>query len=147
MLRRLRRLPVGQWIELRKRLIIGVGGVALLAASNFGNSGSFAAAVAPNGSSPMNTVSSGDRTATMDTATKANAFREVLKQMGAGQKPEPKLWSTFVAAQNDGLKTGPKIGEKVPDFTLPDQNAKSLSLHEMMGVKGLLLVFLRSADW
>ena len=83
----------------------------------------------------------------MDSATKSNAFREVLKQMGAGQKPEPKLWSTFVAAQNDGLKTGPKIGAKVPDFTLSDQDGKQLSLHELMGPKGLLLIFSRSADW
>ena len=95
----------------------------------------------------MNTSDSGDRTAMMGSATKANAFREVLKQMGAGQRPEPKLWSTFVAAQNDGLKTGPKIGEKVPDFSLPDQIGKQRSLHELMGPSGLLLIFSRSADW
>jgi hypothetical protein len=83
----------------------------------------------------------------MDTATKSNAFREVLKQMRAGQKPELQLWSTFVAAQNDGLKTGPKIGVKVPSFTLPDQNGKPRSLHELTGPKGLLLIFSRSADW
>ena len=95
----------------------------------------------------MNTSDSRDRTAMMDTATKANAFREVLKQMGTGQKPEPKLWSTFVAAQNDGLRTGPQIGEKVPDFSLPDQTGKQRSLHELMGPSGLLLIFSRSADW
>jgi hypothetical protein len=99
------------------------------------------------GDNLMNTTDSDNRSATMDTVTKSNAFREVLKQMGAGQKPEPKLWSTFVAAQNDGLKTGPKIGEKVPSFTLPDQNGRGWSLHELMGPKGLLLIFSRSADW
>ena len=83
----------------------------------------------------------------MDTAAKTNAFHEVLKQMGAGQKIDPKLWDQFVAAQNDGLQTGPKVGEKVPDFTLPDQNGKQWSLHDLMGPKGLLLVFTRSADW
>ncbi|HLW70197.1 MAG TPA: hypothetical protein VKS22_06205 [Candidatus Binataceae bacterium] len=95
----------------------------------------------------MSTASSGDQTATMDTDTKSNAFREVLKQMSAGQKPEPRLWSTFVAAQNDGLKTGPKIGDRVPDFSLPDQHGAARSMHDLMGPKGLLLVFLRSADW
>jgi hypothetical protein len=83
----------------------------------------------------------------MDTTAKTNAFHEVLKQMGAGQKIDPKLWDQFVAAQNDGLQTGPKVGEKVPDFTLPDQNGKQWSLHDLMGPKGLLLVFTRSADW
>ena len=85
--------------------------------------------------------------ATMDSAVKANAFREVLKKMGAGERPDPKLWGQFVAAQNDDLKTGPRIGEKVPDFTLPDQNGKRWSRQDLMGPHGLLLVFVRSADW
>lgn len=88
-----------------------------------------------------------DKPATMDSVTKANAFHEVLKKMSAGEKIDPQLWNTFVAAQNDGIKTGPAIGAKVPDFNLPDQNGKTHSLHELMGPKGLLLVFLRSADW
>jgi hypothetical protein len=95
----------------------------------------------------MGITDSADGAATMDTATKASAFREVLAKMGAGEKVDPKLWSTFVAAQNDGLKTGPKIGEKVPDFRLPGQDGKEFSLHDLMGPKGLLLVFSRSADW
>ena len=128
-------------------LLTGVGVAALIFAASFGNSRSIAAEPAQNGSKSMGTVSAGDRATTMDADTKSNAFREVLKQMGAGQKPEAKLWSTFVAAQNDGLKTGPKIGDKVPDFTLPDQNGKSLSLHDLMGPSGLLLIFSRSADW
>jgi hypothetical protein len=73
----------------------------------------------------MDITDSGDRTARMDTTTKSNAFREVFKQMGAGQKPEPKLWSTFVAAQNDGLKTGPKIGEQVPSSSCPTKTESS----------------------
>jgi AhpC/TSA family len=83
----------------------------------------------------------------MDAEVKTNAFHEVLQKMGAGQKIDPKLWDQLVAAQNDGLQTGPKVGEKVPDFTLPDENGKQWSLHELMGPKGLLLVFTRSADW
>jgi len=35
----------------------------------------------------------------------------------------------------------PAIGERVPDFTLPDQYGKSQSLPDLMGPKGLLLVF------
>jgi hypothetical protein len=85
--------------------------------------------------------------AKMDSAVKANAFREVLKHLGSGEKLDPKLWAEFVAAQNDDLKTGPKIGEKIPDFTLPDEKGKQWPLRELMGPKGLLLVFVRSADW
>ena len=43
--------------------------------------------------------------------------------------------------------SGPKLGEKVPDFELPDQNAQEHSLQRLMGANGLLLVFVRSADW
>lgn len=85
--------------------------------------------------------------ATMDSATKGHAFREVLRLMAAGEKVDPALWNEFVAAQNDALMTGPAVGEKVPDFTLPDQNGKEWPLRELMGPKGLLLAFVRSADW
>jgi len=56
-------------------------------------------------------------------------------------------WLQFVEAQNDGYQTGPAIGEKVPDFSLPDQYGKRWALPELMGPNGLLLVFSRSADW
>jgi hypothetical protein len=95
----------------------------------------------------MGSIETGGSAPTMETAVKANAFREVLRKMGAGEKVDPKLWDQFVAAQNDDLKTGPKAGEKVPDFTLPDHTGKQWSLHNLMGPKGLLLVFVRSADW
>ena len=83
----------------------------------------------------------------MDAQSKANAFHEVLKKMAAGEKVDPALWNDFVTAQNDDLKTGPAVGERVPDFTLPDQYGKEHSLHQLMGPNGLLLVFTRSADW
>ena len=70
-----------------------------------------------------------------------------LGQMAAGQKIDPALWDEFVAAQNDALATGPKVSERVPDFTLSDQNGKAWPLRELMGPNGLLLVFVRSADW
>jgi hypothetical protein len=85
--------------------------------------------------------------ATMDQATKANIFHEVLKRRAAGENIDPALWNDFVTAQNDDLRTGPKVGDKVPDFTLPDQNGMEHSLQQLMGPKGLLLVFVRSADW
>ena len=42
---------------------------------------------------------------------------------------------------------GPQMGERVPDFTLTDQQGRPRTLASLMGPKGLMLVFYRSADW
>ena len=47
----------------------------------------------------------------------------------------------------DVSKLGPQVGERVPDFSLKDQNGKDWALKSIMGPKGAMLVFLRSADW
>jgi hypothetical protein len=47
----------------------------------------------------------------------------------------------------DVSKLGPQVGERVPDFTLKDQAGKVWTLQSIMGPKGAMLVFLRSADW
>jgi hypothetical protein len=44
-------------------------------------------------------------------------------------------------------KLGPQVGERVPDFNLNDQTGKSRTLRSIMGPKGAMLVFVRSADW
>jgi hypothetical protein len=59
---------------------------------------------------------------------------------------------TFLVAQTtpqkiDVSKLGPQVGEKVPDFNLKDQNGKAWTLQSIMGAKGAMLVFVRSADW
>ena len=45
------------------------------------------------------------------------------------------------------VPTGPAVGERVPDFRLQDQNGQEKMLRSIMGPKGALLVFFRSADW
>lgn len=47
----------------------------------------------------------------------------------------------------DVSKLGPQVGERVPDFALKDQNGKARTLRSVMGPKGAMLVFYRSADW
>src|SRR5438876_5741067 len=47
----------------------------------------------------------------------------------------------------DVSKLGPQVGERVPDFSLKDQNGKIWTLQSIMGPKGAMLVFYRSADW
>jgi hypothetical protein len=83
----------------------------------------------------------------LDTARKVKVLTEVPKTLMSGKKVDPADWKDFVRAQNDDLKKGPAIGEKVPDFDLGDQNGKQWSLKNLMGRNGLLLVFTRSADW
>jgi hypothetical protein len=50
-------------------------------------------------------------------------------------------------ARIDVSKLGPQVGERVPDFNLKDQSGQSWTLQSMMGPKGAMLVFVRSADW
>jgi len=47
----------------------------------------------------------------------------------------------------DVQSVGPKVGERVPQFTLRDQSGAERSLASIMGPKGAMLVFFRSADW
>ena len=45
------------------------------------------------------------------------------------------------------VKTGPAVGEVVPAFSASDQNGRIRTLASVMGAKGAMLVFFRSADW
>ena len=47
----------------------------------------------------------------------------------------------------DVSKLGPQVGDRVPDFSLNDQTGKIRTLQSIMGAKGAMLVFVRSADW
>lgn len=47
----------------------------------------------------------------------------------------------------DVSKLGPQVGERVPDFKLVDQTGKVQTLQSIMGRRGAMLVFVRSADW
>ena len=47
----------------------------------------------------------------------------------------------------DVSKLGPQVSERVPDFSLPDQSGRVRNLQSIMGPRGAMLVFLRSADW
>ena len=47
----------------------------------------------------------------------------------------------------DVSKRGPQVGQLVPDFALKDQTGKVWTRQSIMGAKGAMLVFFRSADW
>ena len=59
-------------------------------------------------------------------------------QLGAQTAPTSKI---------DVSKLGPQAGERVPDFSLKDQSGTTRTLASIMGPKGAMLVFIRSADW
>jgi hypothetical protein len=47
----------------------------------------------------------------------------------------------------DVSKLGPQVGARVPDFSLNDQAGRVRNVQSIMGPRGAMLVFLRSADW
>jgi len=44
-------------------------------------------------------------------------------------------------------RLGPQVGEALPEFSLRDQGGQVHSLKSLLGPKGAVIVFFRSADW
>jgi cytochrome oxidase Cu insertion factor (SCO1/SenC/PrrC family) len=65
--------------------------------------------------------------------------------IGVGEAREPQ--SAAVAPKVDVESIGPRVGTALPDFTLRDQRGEPHSLKSLIGPKGALIVFFRSADW
>ena len=63
------------------------------------------------------------------------------------------LWQPSAAQRGathtpiDITKLGPQVGQLVPDFSLKDQNGKTWTRQSILGPRGAMLVFFRSADW
>ena len=55
--------------------------------------------------------------------------------------------SAQTRTQIDISRLGPQVGERVPDFNLADQSGRQRTLESIMGSRGAMLVFVRSADW
>lgn len=53
--------------------------------------------------------------------------------------------SSIAAAQH--VPTGPAVGTLIPAFETTDLNGHPQTLGSLTGPKGLVLVFIRSADW
>ena len=63
----------------------------------------------------------------------------VLAQIPLQAQPAPE--------KIDVSKLGPQVGQQVRDFSLKDQSGATRTLNSIMGPKGAMLVFIRSADW
>jgi cytochrome oxidase Cu insertion factor (SCO1/SenC/PrrC family) len=57
------------------------------------------------------------------------------------------IWAAAQSPAFDPRTVGPQVGSRVPSFTLPDQNGQPRTLEPLIGPKGAILVFFRSADW
>lgn len=57
------------------------------------------------------------------------------------------VFTLFAAALAAEPPSGPAIGSHPPDFKLRDQDGEARSLSSILGPKGAILVFYRSADW
>ena len=42
---------------------------------------------------------------------------------------------------------GPPVGSRMPQFKLRDQNGETHTLRSLLGPKGAVILFFRSADW
>jgi hypothetical protein len=68
-----------------------------------------------------------------------------LLAISAGQAREPQ--SASPGATVDVERVGPQVGASLPDFNLRDQHGEAHALKALLGPKGGLIVFFRSADW
>jgi hypothetical protein len=63
------------------------------------------------------------------------------------KKPVTALFLSVMALYGQNIKTGPDAGRPVPAFSAQDQDGRTQTLQSVMGPKGAMLVFFRSADW
>lgn len=53
----------------------------------------------------------------------------------------------LICASLNARDYGPAVGSKLPGFELKDQDGKTHTLASLLGPKGAVIVFFRSADW
>jgi len=70
----------------------------------------------------------------------------LLIALPAAAQQQGQTFDTWDPTDKD-MKTGPDIGEVIPDFEAEDQNGKLTSFKDIVGPNGALILFHRSADW
>jgi hypothetical protein len=93
------------------------------------------------------TGSSGSRRQRIDHDRGRVVLEETMRAFSGGGKVDPDLWKDFVQVHNQGYTSGLEVGEQAPRIELPDQSGRDRRLADLTGGDGLLLVFVRSADW
>jgi hypothetical protein len=82
---------------------------------------------------------------TRSTLMSAFVLAALLWQPSAAQQSQSPAPATRTPI--DVSKLGPQVGQLVPDFSLKDQNGKAWTRQSILGPRGAMLVFFRSADW
>lgn len=76
---------------------------------------------------------------------------EALKKLGAivilGAVAVVAAPQQLEPSKIDVDRLGPQVGEIVPQFRLPDQHGRVWTRESIMGPRGAMLVFVRSAEW
>ena len=57
------------------------------------------------------------------------------------------LFVLLTATVTGAIKTGPDIGEPIPAFEVRDVDGNLRNFENLKGLTGLVLLFVRSADW
>jgi cytochrome oxidase Cu insertion factor (SCO1/SenC/PrrC family) len=57
------------------------------------------------------------------------------------------IFALFASSLTAATPTGPAVGSAALPFELADQNGQSHTLKSLLGPKGAIVVFYRSADW
>jgi hypothetical protein len=63
------------------------------------------------------------------------------------KKPVAALFLWVMALCRQNIKIGPYAGQPVPALSAQDRDGRTQTLQSVMGPKGAMLVFFRSADW
>jgi hypothetical protein len=74
-------------------------------------------------------------------------YGEFLRRIGTGEPMSEELWLHHFEHQNAGARSGIPVGASAPELGLSDQDGRVRHLDDLRGHEGLLLVFVRSADW
>ena len=74
-------------------------------------------------------------------------YLRFLERVKPGAPLTEAEWLFHFDHQNRNAQAGVAVGATAPDFTLPDHTGVPRSRDELTGKSGLLLAFVRSADW
>jgi peroxiredoxin len=82
------------------------------------------------------------------TTAEQGALAQQLEQIDA-QVPEPigeRITAAVAEIETSGAATGLRIGDRAPEFSLPDANGRAVSLRERLSAGPVVLVFYRG-EW
>ena len=68
-------------------------------------------------------------------------MRTTITRTGTRTGPSSGVLALVLGATMTAQAASPNVGEKAPDFSLPDQNGKQVKLSDFVGRKNVVLAF------